>query len=242
VVVLVTGANGRIGPRIVAALQARGHEVRAAGRRGPVKLDLATGDGLADAVRGVDAVVHAASAAFGNTRGVDVDGTRRLREAAPDAHVVYASIVGCDRVHTAYYQAKVDAEQVLIAAGRPHTIARITQFHVFVDQMFATMAWSPVLIALNGVTFQPIDEQEAAEALAACVDAGPSGRITDLGGPEVLPMGAMLREWVQARRKWRLVMPFPALGGPARAMADGGLCCPEGNKGTKTWTAWLDAP
>ena len=60
--VLVTGATGTIGTQVVAALLARGATVRAGARKAPriegadgVALDLTTGAGVAEALKGVDA-------------------------------------------------------------------------------------------------------------------------------------------------------------------------------------------
>lgn len=108
--VLVTGGTGRLGRVLVAVLGERGHDVVAASRRGPVRLDLATGEGLDAALEGASVVVHCASAPFRDEQNVDVLGTRRLVDAAGDRHLVYVSIVGIDRVPTAYYRAKVAAE------------------------------------------------------------------------------------------------------------------------------------
>ncbi|MEK8108823.1 NAD(P)H-binding protein [Micromonospora sp. M12] len=97
-----------------------------------VVADLATGDGVAEAVTGVDAVLHLASAPRGRqTHQVDVVGTRRLVAAAGAAgvgHLVYISIVGVDRVPFSYYQQKLAAEQEITAGPVPWSVLRATQF------------------------------------------------------------------------------------------------------------------
>src|SRR4051794_21112871 len=58
--VLVTGASGYVGGRLLAALRERGHAVRALSRSGDVdrtetvKGDVVSGDGLDEALDGVD--------------------------------------------------------------------------------------------------------------------------------------------------------------------------------------------
>jgi uncharacterized protein YbjT (DUF2867 family) len=51
---------------------------------------------------------------------VDVNGTRRLLEAADSAgsgHLLYVSIVRADRLPTRYMRFKHDAEQLVMAGG-----------------------------------------------------------------------------------------------------------------------------
>ena len=104
--VLVTGGTGTLGRPAVEHLLDRGHEVRVLSRRSSPALphgaaavhgDLSTGAGIAAAVEGVDAVLHAASnTGIGLGRG-DVAGTQRLLDAARSAgvaHLLYVSIVG----------------------------------------------------------------------------------------------------------------------------------------------------
>ena len=65
-----------------------------------VRADLASGVGVWEAVAGVDAVIHAASDSR-NAEDVDVQGTRRLVDAARARgvrHVVFISIVGIDQM------------------------------------------------------------------------------------------------------------------------------------------------
>jgi nucleoside-diphosphate-sugar epimerase len=96
--VLVTGATGFVGRRLVPRLVSAGHEVtvlvRAVPRLGdlrelPVRIvegDLTTGAGLVAAMADVDCVVHLAAAVKSHSgagyHAVNVEGTRRICEAA----------------------------------------------------------------------------------------------------------------------------------------------------------------
>ena len=115
---LVTGGTGTLGRNVVQALTETGYHVRMMSRqRQPANVfaatewahaDLATGQGLAEAVAGIEVIVHAASSPAGHTRQIDIDGTRLLLEQARVAgvsHVIYISIVGVDRIPYAYYRA-----------------------------------------------------------------------------------------------------------------------------------------
>jgi uncharacterized protein YbjT (DUF2867 family) len=151
-------------------------------------LDLGTGMGLPDAVRGVDVVVHAASSPVRAPQRVDVAGTDSLCRAAAEAgvrHIVFPGIVGADRVPMAYYRAKVDAEHVIERSGLPFTIQRTTQFHRFVRELLG-MGPCGLSLVPSGWQVQPIDEEVVAELLVQAVRDGPRGRAPDAGGPEIL--------------------------------------------------------
>jgi len=228
--ILVTGATGRLGRLLVPALQQAGHDVRAGGRRGPWAHDLGTGEGLDRAVEGVEAIVHLASSPSRRTREVDVDGTARLLDAARTEgvkHFLYPSIVGIHRIPLAYYRAKLDAERAVAASDVPHTIVRITQFHVFLREITEGLLRWPVVLAPAGVRFQPIDETVVAQELVQMIDTGPVGRAPDLGGPEVIDLPEVLRRVRGARRRWVISRGIPSVG-PLRALREGALCLEQG--------------
>src|SRR5207244_2439574 len=143
--ILVTGAAGHLGRDFVRIAAAAGHTIQALSRQPApaggslrwVTGDLSTGDGLAAAVDGMDAVVHAAGEPR-NALAVDVDGTRRLSDAAHQAgvsHFVFVSILGVDRIPAAYYRHKLAAERIVADSGVPFSILRASQFHYFVDML-----------------------------------------------------------------------------------------------------------
>ncbi|HEX6368106.1 MAG TPA: NAD(P)H-binding protein [Longimicrobium sp.] len=251
--ILLTGGTGGLGRETVRAAEAAGHSVRIASRRARphdapsarewARMDVETGDGVREALEGVDAIIHAASDPRRHAV-VDVEGTRRLAQAARaagTAHLVYVSIVGVDEIPFAYYRSKLAAEQLLAASGAPHSILRATQFHSFVDTMTAGAARVPLLFPLpTTFRFQSVDTGEAAERLVRAVHDGPGGRLPDFGGPQVLTWGQMAAAWKAARgiRKPTVHLPLPgALAAAFRAgkntLRDGG------DRGTITWEDWL---
>src|SRR3954447_8155405 len=167
--VLVTGGTGRLGERLIAPLQGAGHTVKQMSRRGTgpggLRGDLATGLDLGTALRGAEGVVHAASDPRGDAWQVDVAGTRRLVQAVDRdrlRHLVYVSIVGVDRIPFGYYHAKFATEQVLLAAGLPVTLLRVTQFHDFIDDLLSPARRGPVLPGPVGWRVQAVGRGQVA--------------------------------------------------------------------------------
>src|SRR3989337_1256223 len=194
--VLVTGGTGVLGREIVPRLAAAGYTGRGMSRRaGPAagaptewaQAQIEAGEGLAEAVAGVDVIVHCASSPFRRTRVVDVEGTRRLLGAAKAAgvpHFVYISIVGIDRIPLPYYKAKLAAERLIEESGAPYSIQRAPPFHTLVDQTLRSLTRFPIGFYPAGFKFQPIDPGEVAERIVQQVEAGPGGRLPDIAGPE----------------------------------------------------------
>lgn len=204
--VLVTGGTGILGTELRPRLIAAGYTVRIMSRREPqpgedhgvewARADINTGEGLAAAVEAVDAIIHAASAGFGDSYQADVEGTRRLLEAAREAgvrHIVYISIVGIDRINFDYYRHKLEAERRIEQSGIPYSILRAPQFHALVDAILQRLVRFPVAFVDTRLTLQPMDEAEVADRLVEIVHAGPSGRLPDIGGPEIRRMRDLTR-------------------------------------------------
>ncbi|HUR25599.1 MAG TPA: NAD-dependent epimerase/dehydratase family protein [Candidatus Thermoplasmatota archaeon] len=238
--VVLTGATGVLGRHTHRALSALGHDVTATSRlarqgAGWAQADLSTGHGVAAAVREAEAIVHCATDIL-RTAGTDRAGLHRLREAAPEARIVYPSIVGVDRVAFPYYKQKLAVEQDLVEGE--HVILRLTQFHEFPHQL----ASLPVMMVPNGFRTQPIAAHEAGALLAACVD-GPSGRRPDAGGPEVHDLKTLLRRVAEARGRRMPVLEVPMPG--SSGFKAGLNLCEDRKVGRQTWDEhfrdWLDS-
>lgn len=237
--VVVTGASGVLGRHVRVALSEMGHEVVSMSRwrsdPGWAHADLRTGEGVADAVRGAEAIVHCATDPL-RPGGTDLGGLRRLREAAPAALIVYPSIVGIDEVGFPYYRSKLQVEEE-VKRG-PHAILRLTQFHEFPHQL----ASLPLMVVPQHFRTQPIAAREAGALLAACVD-GPQGRRPDAGGPEVHDLRMLVRRVAEAmgRRMPVLAVPMPGSDGFRR----GRNLCLDRKVGRQTWDEhfqeWLSA-
>lgn len=241
---VVLGGHGGLGGEVVARLRQQQVRVVAASRRTGV--DLATGAGLPEVLANADVVVHLATNA--RFRRVDLNGTHRIVEnlsrRADPPHLIYLSIVGCDRNPFPYYRAKYACELVLERSGLPVTVVRATQFHTLLRAIGGFSARAPVAVAPR-LAFQSCDPRWVADELVALVQTDPpSGyrRTSDLAGPERMTFADVvaLERRAAGRRPARLFTP-PALGGTLRAFAAGAnLPGPDarvGGSGYRTWRA-----
>jgi len=137
--IAVAGATGRVGRHVVDVLEARGHDAVAMARSRGV--DVVTGDGLAEALTGVECVIDAATWPSPDQEAATAFFTaaaRNLHEAGVRAGVqrmVVVSIIGCDRFTSGYGAAKFAHEKAHLSGPIPVRILRAAQFHEFVAQM-----------------------------------------------------------------------------------------------------------
>jgi uncharacterized protein YbjT (DUF2867 family) len=149
--VAIAGGHGKIARQLGALLAADGHEVRGLIRNpdhaadleaigvAPVHADLEADEpGLAEHIRGADAVVFAAGAGPGSgaerKQTMDRDGAVKLIDACHAAGVrryVMVSAIGArdgggggDDVFAAYLRAKAEADRALEQSGLDYTIVR----------------------------------------------------------------------------------------------------------------------
>jgi uncharacterized protein YbjT (DUF2867 family) len=232
--VAIVGGTGTVGAEAARQLWARGHDVRVLSRHAPeYPVDVATGEGLARALAGVEVVVDASQGG----RDVLVEGTARLLRASVEAgvaHHIGVSIIGIDRVGGRYYKAKLDQETEIVRSGVPWTIVRATQVHSLVARTFAASARLGVLPSAR-VPLQPVDPGEVGRALADTAEAEPSLAITQFAGPEVLSVRELARRWREGTGSRALPVRLPV----TRALRSGGLTNPGAWRGTVTFDAWL---
>jgi len=130
---------------------------------------------------------------------VDVDGTRRLLQAAERAgvsHVLFISIVGVDRnPYFPYYRMKLETERIIEHSEVPWTVLRATQFHGFVLRLIQTLDRLPTMVAPRGFLPKPIDVGEVADRSAELALTGPAGRAPDVSGPEVRVFADLARAY-----------------------------------------------
>lgn len=250
--VLITGGSGALGRILVRTATSAGHAVRglSRGERPQVvpsgvewaRADLASGEGLSAAVEGVEAIIHSASDPR-RPQAVDVNGTRRLVEAARlagVAHLVYISIVGIDRIPYSYYQRKREAEEIIATSGVPYTNLRATQFHSLVDFLISKAARLPLVMPLPvDFKFQSVADAEVAARLVECLTKGARGQV-EFGGPEVLTLGEMAATWMEVRGVRKRLVRLPLPGAIAAGFRVGLNTTPDAERGTIRWREWLE--
>jgi uncharacterized protein YbjT (DUF2867 family) len=252
--ILITGGTGTLGRHVVPLLRQTGAHVRVLSRGRHesgdgvefVAGDLATGEGLGRAMRGVDTIVHLAGSAKG-----DDDKARHLVRAASHAgagHLVSISVVGADRVPVVsradramfgYFAAKRVAEEVIAASDLPWTTLRATQFHDLTLTVVSQMAKLPVIPLPAGFRFQPVDTAEVAARLVELALGQPCGLVPDVGGPRIYGMDELVRGYLRATGRRRLILPVRLPGRAARAHRDGANLTPGRAVGHRSWEDFL---
>ncbi len=234
--VLVTGGTGFIGPKIVHALRAHGHEVRTLVRRpesasaiAALGAELVRGDvtdpaSLRAAVDGCTQVVHLVSILKGSPADFErimSQGTRDLLAASKDAGVsrfILMSAIGTSETTknvVPYFGAKWAMEQATIGSGLEHTIFRPSfvfgrggALPLFMKQV----RYSPIVTVIGSGTqrLQPIWVDDVAEYFARAVDLpAAANRMFELGGPDVVTWNELYPRIAKALGKRRKLVHVP---------------------------------
>jgi len=229
--VLVTGATGFVGSHLCAALEQAGHQVRAMTRRpesyrGPgvaVGGDVADPSTLVGALRGCDAgyyLVHSLDSA--DFAGLDRRGAEAFGDAAGDAgvgQVVYLGGLGDDDdTLSAHLSSRREVEGIL--RGRvPTTVLRagivIGEGGISWEILRQLVTRLPVMVTPRWVQTrtQPVAVEDVVAFLVGVLGRDEAvGEVYDVGGPEPLTYGEMLR--VVGRMPGgllKLILPVPLL-------------------------------
>lgn len=170
-----------------------------------VAADITRPDTVARAVEGADAVVNLVGVMGGKMQAVHVEGARTVAEAARAAGVAalaHVSAIGADaNGQAAYARSKGEGEAAVRQAFPNATILRPSIVFGREDQFvnrFAGMVSAPIVPILRaGVKFQPVFAGDVGEAIAAALrdPEAHGGRTYELGGPDVISMGELVR-WI----------------------------------------------
>jgi uncharacterized protein YbjT (DUF2867 family) len=242
--IAVAGGTGVVGRHVVHSLESAGHEAVVLSRSHGI--DVASGDGLIDALAGVESVVDCSNVTTMKASKSELffgAVTRNLLtfgRASGVAHFVALSIVGIDRVDFGYYRGKRLQEEMLLAEERPSTVLRATQFHEFAGQLL-DRARGP-FVPVPRMRIQPVAAREVGEALAEIAVGEPSGRLPDMAGPQEEQLADLAKQVQRLRTTRRLLVPIKLPGKVGKMMVDGGLL-PEGDgpRGKETFAQYLQA-
>ena len=208
--IVLIGGNGLIGKKLAPLLRQAGHEVLAASPSSGV--NSVTGEGLAQALTGVDVVVDVTNSPSFEDEAVlhfFQASTRNLlaaEQAAGVRHHVALSVVGSERAPDGgYLRAKVAQEALIKAGPIPYTIVRATQFFEFLGAI-AYVSTQGDTVRVSSARLQPIAADDVATALAQSTLAAPLNGTREIAGPEALPLVELIRRTLQANRDPKVVV------------------------------------
>ncbi|PKB65721.1 MAG: hypothetical protein BZY82_07435 [SAR202 cluster bacterium Io17-Chloro-G3] len=211
--ILVTGATGFVGRRVVSALVARGLKVRAMAHHPGLEhlfdstlVETCYGDvtnptSLRPAMEGISSVIHLVAiikeVGVSTFETVNYQGSKNIVDATKRGgrrEIIYVSAIGAvDDPDYPYLRSKWMAEQSVIDSGVPYTILRPSiQFgkgDEFINTLAGLVKSLPIVpIAGNGkVLFQPIAVADVASCIAMTLEhTEMRGQTLEIGGPDKL--------------------------------------------------------
>jgi uncharacterized protein YbjT (DUF2867 family) len=233
--ILVVGASGYIGGRLVPLLQARGHDLVLMSRdarpltdRFPdarvVAADLLSPVTLAPALEGVDVAYYLAHSMGAGER----DFAERDRQAARNfaqasaragvARIIYLGGLGDDAANLSnHLTSRHETGAELAAHGVP-----VTEFRAAVIIGSGSASFEilrhlterlPIMITPRwvGTRCQPIAIRDVLDYLVGALEHPDLRGIVEIGGPDVLSYGDMMRTYARLRGLRRLMIPVPVL-------------------------------
>lgn len=257
--ILVTGGTGNLGSRVVKRLRQAGRPVRVLSRKPHAAAagvdyvvgDLATGEGVEAAVAGVGVIVHCSGTPRIAEEEAQIGNLLRSARGAGVRHIVNISVVGADRIPVtgrvdramfSYFAGQLAVEKAIAESGIPWTNLRATQFHDgFILLMAQAMTKLPVVTVPAGFRFQPVETEEVADRLAELALGEPVGMAPDLAGPKIYKAAELIRGYVRATGKRRVLVPMPLPGRAAAAVRRGANLAPDRAVGRRTWEDFLAA-
>ncbi len=233
--VLLTGATGYIGGRLLSELEQSGRRVRCLARRPEhlesrvstgtevVKGDLLDPESLRAAMKGVDSayyLVH--SMGSGDSfQAKERDSARNFARAAAEAgvkRIVYLGGLGSGEDLSPHLKSRQEVGRILRESGVPTIEFRasivIGSGSLSFEMVRALVDRLPVMITPRWVQVkaQPIAIEDILAYLAVALDVDiDQSEIVEIGGTDVVTYGDIMREYARQRGLRRLMIPVPVL-------------------------------
>lgn len=233
--ILVVGASGYIGGRLVRVLSSLGHDLvlmsrdaRPLAARFPeatvVAADLLEPSSLVRAVEGVEVAYYLAHSMGSGERGFadrDQQAARNLASVAATAgvqRIVYLGGLGDDAEHLSPHLAsRQQTGKELASHGVP-----VTEFRAAIIIGSGSASFEilrhlterlPIMITPRwvGTRCQPIGISDALDYLVGALDHPDVTGVVEIGGPDILSYGDMMRTYARLRGLRRLMIPVPVL-------------------------------
>jgi uncharacterized protein YbjT (DUF2867 family) len=245
----VAGATGRLGRHVVDVLAERGYQVVPMSRATGV--DIISGDGLAEALTGVDVIIDVASwhgsdqqaaTEFFRTSARNLHGAG---QKAGVARIVVVSIIGMDKATGGFIASQQVHEEANLSGPLPVRILRAAQFHELVGQL---LDWQQGDIAyIPALPTQLVAARTVAEALVdlatdpdAPAQPAPGTLVPEIAGPRRQTM-AEAAELLGARRGVKVVgLDNPEMPDAEAAASGAFLPSPHAKLAGPTFQEWLD--
>ena len=239
--VAVIGATGNVGARAAVKFRHSGAELVEISRSHGV--DLISGDGLPDALAGVDAAIDASAVARpqgGAGSRPSGDESTELHQALTAAtrnvvdacsrhhveHLVFLSIASIEKPafdDFPYYVAKRAQERIVATSEVPSTTVKATQFHEFAANPVAVTAREDEVLVEDWL-MQPVSAASVADVLVETALGNEVAPMKTIAGPEVSGLPELAAKLLAHHGDRR---PVRALPSQLAAFGAGALVAPD---------------
>jgi uncharacterized protein YbjT (DUF2867 family) len=234
-VILLTGATGYVGGRLLGALEARGERLRCLARRPEylrprvaestevVPGDVLDAPSLPDAVRGIDTayyLIHSMGDS-GDFAAREHTGARNFSRAALAAgvrRIIYLGGLGGGGDLSEHLRSRQDVGEILRESGVPTIELRasiiIGSGSLSFEMIRALVNKLPVMVTPRwvGTPAQPIAIEDVLAYLIEALDVNAAGSaVFEIGGADQVSYREIMQEYARQRGLRRIMVPVPVL-------------------------------